>query len=160
MSDTFRRETFSLVIVSLTRFQKTFPARVLEWQMAFTMLLCGYVLSLPQHTFDLPPYQALRELADERTWMLICFWLGGARLALLGVNGALPRGSPHLRAAFAVFCGGVWVMLWVGFWSAGFPTLLFAFVPVAACSEIVNIARAAIDAKAEDTVRGRKNGVV
>lgn len=132
--------------------------RQLEWFLAAAMLIGGWILSWPEQTFAIQPYTRMSEFAAEETWARICYWLGGLRLLVLAVNGSMPRGSPHIRAAFCVLCGAVWVMLWLGYYRSGFPTFMLAFVTCAAIGEVSNLVRAARDARQEDDGKSVEGG--
>jgi len=142
----------TLVYDRLRIFKKHLPSRQLEWWLAVAMVMAGLVLAHPVATFELAPYARLREIAPEDTWAAICLWLGLIRLLVLGINGSLPRGSPHMRAILSILCGAVWVQFGMAYFEAGFPTLLFAFIPLAALTEISNVWRAAGAARREDDV--------
>lgn len=131
-------------------FAKRFRVRSLEWFLALAMLLVGLELLRPTDTFDLLPYIYLRRLATETAWAWTCTAIGTARLLLLAINGALPRGSPHLRAALSATSMLVWGSLAAGYAAARFPTLMLAFTIPATAFEFVNIYRAGGDASVED----------
>lgn len=151
------RDLYIRYVLVTEAFSHRFRVRSLEWFLALAMLLVGLELLRTGATFDLTPYVYLRGLAAENTWGWGCVILGGVRLVLLTVNGALPRGSPHLRAGLSGISMLVWGNLAAGYAASLFPTLMLSFVVPATLFEFLNVYRAAKDARAEDT--GPRHGV-
>lgn len=127
-----------------------FHLRMAEWANALAMLLCGVILLQPDATFDLLPYTSIREMLDEEAWGRIMSWLGGVRLLVLSVNGALRRGSPHMRWILSVLACVVWTFLLAGYLNSHQPSLMIAMTGTAMCAEFVNIARTAAAALNEN----------
>jgi hypothetical protein len=134
-----------------------FEHRLAEWHLAATMFLCGLTLLSPGMTFDLEPYYVIRQVASQEVWGWALILTGGLRLLVLAVNGALPRGSPHLRAGFAFIAAPMWSVLLAGFWTYHVPLLVTSFLVAAVVTEMVNAYRAAQDARAEDDKCGGGN---
>lgn len=133
-----------------------FRLRLAEWHLAIAMFLAGLVLLLPGETFALDPYIVLRGLAAEDTWGWAMVGVGLVRMMVLGINGSLPRGSPHLRALFSGISAVMWTVLFTGYLSSHVMSLMIAVTGAAIVTEFVNIIRAAGRAKDEDTTR--RNG--
>jgi hypothetical protein len=124
--------------------------RLAEWHLAVTMTLCGFGLLQPGDVFAMPHYAVLSYLADEDVWGWTLLVVGALRLMALTVNGALPRGSPHLRALLAIVSCVLWSALLMGFMSAGSPSLMVPVTAAAVFTEFVNIYRSAGSARVED----------
>jgi hypothetical protein len=135
-----------------------FRTRLAEWNMAIAMTACGVVLLVGGNTFALEPYVVLRVIASEQTWGLVLFWVGALRLTVLGINGALPRGSPHFRAMLSGVSAVIWAVMLTGYLSSSIPSLMIALTGANIITEFVNIRRAAAAARAEDDGRGGKHG--
>ena len=134
-------------------FSSKFRERVAEWHSALAMFSIGIILLMEGETFALAPYSEIQNIATESTWGTICAGLGGLRLAILGVNGAMWR-SPHLRAVCAGLSALVWSNFLTGYLSSHTPTLMLGMVSAALLFDLYNSYRAAQDARQEDDKRG------
>lgn len=132
--------------------------RLAEWHLAIAMFIAGWVLLGDGETFAMDPYVIIRSMADEDTWGWAFVGVGALRIAILTINGALPRGSPHFRALLSAASAVVWSVLFTGFLSSEVPSLMIAVTGAAILTEFVNIFRAAGSARIEDDKKGRKNG--
>lgn len=146
---------FTLYASSIAR---RFHLRLAEWTLAMSILLVGVVFLMPGETFELTPYAVLRSIGEERTWGLALLILGLARLTILTINGALPRGSPHLRGALAALSASVWAILFASYVASAVPSAMVAMTGPAIVTEFFIIFRAAGSARVEDEVRGGRNG--
>lgn len=151
------RRLFALKINTVAALQHRFHRRLSEWHMAVVMLSTGIML-LDASTFDRPPFELVKQIADQQTWAITMAAVGGARLAVLIVNGSLHRGSPHLRAFLAFVSALIWSGMLAGLWSFGTALLVGPFLAAAVLVEWVALYRAAQDAREEDDRRGGGNG--
>lgn len=88
-----------------------------EW--IFALVLFTWGLRMTGTPFlESGSYAVLRDLADQGTWAIICLSLGGARLAVLFINGAW-RASPHVRAALSFVSLIFWLAVCFSFIAAG-----------------------------------------
>lgn len=140
-------------------FRHRIHMRLAEWHLAFAMLVSGIVLLSGGDTFALDPYAVIRSIASEDTWGWFLLGVGGLRVAVLTINGTLPRGSPHLRATLSGISAVIWSVLFSGYLTSHVPSLMIAVTGAAILTEFVNIIRAAGSARLEDEkIKGRKNG--
>lgn len=139
-----------------SRIHHRFNRRMVEWYLAFVMFLCGLSLMLGP-TFEMAPYVVVKTMAVQEVWSVLMTAIGGVRLVVLIVNGALERGSPHLRSLLAFLSAIIWSGLVWGMWSFT-PTLLGPFLVTAVLFEGVNVYRTAREARSEDDVKGSSNG--
>jgi hypothetical protein len=143
-------------------FSAAFFPRWAEWSASFVLLGIGMMLSV--HT-DLmvssvangygKGYEFLLAVAGQSVWATMLTVFGSTRLAVLLINGAWRR-SPVARAVFAFLSCFFWTQLVLSFQST------FGFAFVMACgwllTDIVNIMRAARDARTVDDVLAREKG--
>ena len=138
--------------------RKHFRVRATEWMLSGVMLLWGLLLLRPGMTFSAPAYAELARLAPEETWGLACLGIGGLRLMVLVINGAM-RPSPHLRAFLALVSALFWYQLSVGFLLADGNGTAIAVYPLAVGFDVFNAAMAAGDAGEVDrAARARSQG--
>ena len=121
------------------RIQHRFGPRMMEWFMA-------YVLLLPDRLFDQPAWAGFRALfGDENIlgWIMVSLWV--ARLIGLVINGARKDVTPLIRQTSA----GIGCMIWAGitycYASSSIVSTWLAIYPFFAVGELVNIHRAAHD---------------
>lgn len=143
-------------------FTAAFFPRWAEWSAASVLLALGLMLSINEnlmasslaHGFG-QGYAFLLVIAGQSVWATMLTVFGSFRLAILLINGAWRR-SPVARAAMAFFSCFFWTQIALSF----APTFGFAFVM--ACgwllTDIVNIMRAARDARTVNDVLARGKG--
>lgn len=134
-----------------------FRDRKLEWYSALAMVSVGLWLLREPSTFDLAPYTTIRSMLSETAWGWLLTCIGVARLLVLGVNGALERGSPYLRALAAGICAVLYIVLVTGYWLSGLPSVV---IPLLACLvpfEFATIVQAATRAQDDATTRSRQD---
>lgn len=127
--------------------------RLSEWHLAIVMLLVGIVIEAG-NTFALAPYEVVRQMADQSTWAMVMIAVGGGRLAVLIVNGALPRCTGHLRYTLASASAVVWAIMLAGLLSFGTPLMVGPFLAMAVVVDLVSAFRAAQDARLIDEESG------
>lgn len=146
---------FALTIAGMNR---RLDRRLSEWANAVAMVLAGLILMFGT-TFELPPYEVvIGRIAGQTTWGWALIAVGLARLVVLTVNGALPRGSPHLRSGLSSLSAIIWSVLLAGFLALEPTVLVSAFLAAALGADLVNAFRAAQDARLEDDQCGAANG--
>lgn len=146
-----------LFTININTVQHRFHRRLCEWYLACVMLSAGIVL-LFSGTFELPPYEIVRKIANQQTWAVLLTTLGGLRVMVLVANGAIRRGSPHMRAVLALLSAVLWAFLLAGLLAFNIPLLLGPFLAWAIFYDGANSYRAAQDAREEDDAGGVKNG--
>ena len=125
--------------------RKHFRVRATEWLLSGVMLLWGVLLLCPSDTFAMPSYGELARIGSEDAWGWFGVTVGGLRLLVLIINGAL-RPSPHLRAILAWLSSYFWWQLSLGFYMAGEGGMALALCPLAVVFDVFNAAMAAGDA--------------
>ena len=158
-----RYEAVTMIIAHIRdNFTAAFFPRWAEWAASFVLLGIGLMLSI--HT-DLMAeavargngkgYEFMLNVAGQSVWATMLTVFGSFRLAILLINGAWRR-SPIARAVMAFLSCFFWTQLTLSFQ----PTFGFAFVM--ACgwllTDIVNIMRAARDARTVNDVLARGKG--
>jgi hypothetical protein len=139
--------------------QHRFHKRMCEWYMACVMFSAGLIILLGT-TFDLPQYEMVRKIASQHTWGSFMVILGAARIGVLAVNGALRRGSPHLRSGLSLISAVLWSFLLAGLLAFDVPLIIGAFLAWAIVFDAANSYRAAQDARKEDDAGGVSNGTI
>ncbi|MER9937397.1 hypothetical protein [Mesorhizobium sp. M0088] len=143
-------------------FAAAFFPRWAEWAAASVLLSIGLMLSINTDLMVSSVangygrgYQLLLAIAGQSVWATALTVFGSTRLAILLINGAWRR-SPVARAVTAFISCFFWTQLVLSFQ----PTFGFAFVM--ACgwllTDIVNIMRAARDARTVNDVLAREKG--
>ena len=128
------------------RISHRFGPRMMEWFYAGHMILVGYVLLLPPHTFAQPDFSAIRAFGfseDFMGWFLLL--VGLLRLAGLVINGAKKDVTPQIRQVSAAIGCLIWSGITYGFASSDVVSTWLAIYPLFAVGELVNIHRAARD---------------
>jgi hypothetical protein len=98
-----------------------FVSRLHEWTFACVMAVMGYLLLLPNVTFDQPVFRAMALVATETEWGAFLATVGGVRLVALVVNGTFPQFhtiTPVIRSIMAFASAFVWFCLAWGFHAA------------------------------------------
>jgi len=159
-----RYEAVTMIMAHIRdNFTAAFFPRWAEWAAAMVLLGIGLMLSI--HT-DLmvssvangygKGYEFMLNIAGQSLWATMLTVFGSTRLAVLLINGAWRR-SPVARAVMAFLSCFFWTQLVLSFQ----PTFGFAFVM--ACgwllTDIVNIMRAARDARTVEDVLARGKGI-
>lgn len=138
-----------------------FNRRLSEWHLAGVMLAIGLVVEFGA-TFGLPPYDVVRQIADERTWSVFMISLGTARLVSLIVNGHAQRITAHARYLLASVSAFTWALLLAGLLAFDTPLMVGPFLASAAIVDLITAFRAAQDARQADETSeagdGRKSG--
>jgi hypothetical protein len=143
-------------------FTAAFFPRWAEWSSAVVLLSIGLMLSINTNLMVSAVangygrgYELLLAIAGQSVWATLLTVFGSCRLAILLINGAWRR-SPIARAVTAFLSCFFWTQLVLSFQ----PTFGFAFVM--ACgwllTDIVNIMRAARDARTVNDVLARGKG--
>jgi hypothetical protein len=148
----------SLFVMDISGITHRFHKRLSEWYLTCVMIAIG-VLFLQGGDFQVA-YEGLGKIAAPHVWGLSMCIVGGLRFVILAVNGSLKRGSPHIRAALAFTAAMIWAIDLGGLMAYGVPLQVGPFLGAAIILEMVNVFRAAQDARYEDDVRGGKNGPV
>ncbi|OBQ68895.1 hypothetical protein EFV37_29095 [Mesorhizobium loti] len=158
-----RLETVTMIVAHIRdNFTAAFFPRWAEWSAAFVLLGIGMMLSVNTNLMVSSVangygkgYEFLLEIAGQSVWATTLTVFGSFRLAILLINGAWRR-SPIARAVMAFLSCFFWTQLVLSFQ----PTFGFAFVM--ACgwllTDIVNIMRAARDARTVNDVLARGKG--
>lgn len=123
--------------------------RLCEWHLAVVMMLSGLALMVGD-TFLLEPFAVVRQIASQDTWAWTLFIVGFLRFGVLFVNGAIERGSPHLRSGLASISTLLWSVMLAGLLAFKTPLLIGPFLAAAVIFDLVNAFRAAQDARVED----------
>jgi hypothetical protein len=143
-------------------FTAAFFPRWAEWSASCVLLALGLMLSINSdlmasslaHGYG-QGYAFLLAIAGQGVWATMLTVFGSFRLAVLLINGAWRR-SPIARAVMAFLSCFFWTQISLSF----APTFGFAFVM--ACgwllTDIVNIMRAARDARTVNDVLAREKG--
>lgn len=122
-----------------------FGPRVMEWFLAYILLVWGSILLLPSDTFSNKGYAIFRQIMPEDNWgYLFVFW-GVLRLGGLVVNGARKQVTPWIRVVSAALGFLIWVGISTGFALSGLVAPWIAIYPTFAMMEMVNIWRASRD---------------
>jgi hypothetical protein len=107
-----------MLITRINRLKEGFHNRIPEWQNAIIMVCWGVILLLPYHTFDLPSYVVMRQVASEGYWGAGAAGLGAARIIVLIINGAWRRNA-HARGLCAFLSCFVWLQVSFGLFGSG-----------------------------------------
>ena len=96
-----------------------FVPRRIEWLFACIVFFLGWKLLQPEDTFASAPgtYRLMAKVGPEVVWGWILFFVGGARLVALTLNGTWPPFapfSPLTRAITGFFSAGIWAALAFG----------------------------------------------
>lgn len=89
--------------------------------MGFTMLMVGFALLLPHHTFSWQAYRFLELVAPEEVWGVLMFGLGGIQMAA----GLLEHRTARLISCMV--CGVIWVFWTCATYYSGPKGVLWAF---------------------------------
>ena len=125
------------------RVKERFGPRMPEWFLAGHMLLFGYVLLLPTHTFDQPSFTFFARWISEDVlgWLMLA--VGCLRIIGLVINGARRQVTPQIRQVSAAIGCLIWAGISYGFASSDVVSTWFAIYPLFVVGELVNIYRAA-----------------
>lgn len=138
------------------RIQHRFGPRMMEWFMAAHTAVWGWVLLLPDRTFDQPAWAGFKQIfrsEDALGWIMVT--LGMIRLGGLIVNGARKNVTPRIRQGSAALGCLIWIGITYGYASSGVVSTWLAIYPLFAVAELVNIHRAARDQGG--VARGKSN---
>lgn len=136
-----------------------FPIRITDWLVSAMMFSWGLSLfAVDPRVWALPTFSGLSVIAGQYTWAAIASTIGLARLAALFVNGAIRR-SPHLRGIGAFLSIFIWAQLSLGVLFGDMVGPGIAIFPWLALADMLNVYRAAVDARAADTLAQRERGL-
>jgi hypothetical protein len=133
-----------------------FNWRLSEWHLAGVMLAVGIMLQSSQ-TFGLPPYEVVRQIAEQDVWSWTMILIGMGRLVALVVNGHAPRASGHARYVLASMSAFTWALLLAALLSFNTPLMLGPFLAAATVVDLITAFRAAQDAREADETKGERN---
>ncbi len=140
----------STTVLVVTRVQKRFHMRSLEWFLALVTMSVALEFALFPHLFASQPYYAeLLRFAPQEWWAVAMLVAGLARVVALLINGAW-RFSPHARSVVSVFNAIAWMLIWIGLAHIGRPSLGAALCPCLMAADCYSIFRAAGDAQSAD----------
>lgn len=128
------------------RIQLRFGPRMMEWLMAFHMMLFGVVLLMPAVTFNQPAWRTFREIGLSENllgWLML--GVGFLRIVGLIINGARKKVTPQIRQVSAAIGCFIWAGITFGFYSSDVVSTWLAIYLLFAIAELVNIHRAAHD---------------
>lgn len=136
---------------------ETFKVRVCEYMLASITLMLGLMFYYNSGMFssNADAFARLVFFASQPTWSIFCTVVGGARIAVLLVNGAYWR-TPHARSAFAFINIFLWYQL-----SAGLipnAAIGAAVFPVFIVADFYNAVRAAREAATAEVKHEMSNG--
>lgn len=134
----------------LVRFNHKFTARATEWLFAIFLVGWCVVLFAVPSMFKTPAtaiqYTVLDQLFGQVVVAFACGVMGGARVIALWINGR-SSGTPFVRMIMAFFSCFFWWQISLGLWLSGAPTTGWAMYPAILVFEIINVLRAASDAR-------------
>lgn len=152
------RHLFTLNVTTAATMRHRFHRRLSEWHLALLMFVTGLVLASTD-AFVLESFAAIEQIATQPIWSTTMASIGGLRIAVLTVNGALGRRSPHLRALLAFISIIIWSFLLAGLVQSSTPLLIGPFIAMAIAVDMINAFRASQDARREDDANGGANGL-
>lgn len=97
----------------IVRFRQTFRERAMEWLVSAGLTGWGLIVIESPRLFDLPYFDALRQIMGQQAWGWLAFLIGTMRLVVLFINGAWRR-TPMFRQLGAIFGLLVWSCLLFG----------------------------------------------
>ena len=134
-----------------------FPARRSEWALGGMMFATGWILLMPEVTFNprTPLFVVLGSVMSENTWGWTCLVFGFGRLGSLIINGTFSdtsysRYSPHVRGGFAFLSCFFWATITIGLFAAWRPLFGLGCYPFLLLLEITNVWQAMRDARQAD----------
>lgn len=145
------------ITVRALHFRAAFMARECDWAFAVILFMWGLTLLILGDAYyqSVAAFRTFRAYIDYDTLGIILMTGGIIRLAMLFANG-LWRPLHYARAWMALTTMMIWLVITMGFMSAGSPGVWIAFYPVFAVFDGVNVFRAMMDAAAaEVAARGR-----
>lgn len=143
-------ETMDERYMMLVRFNHKFTSRATEWLFAvFLVGWCVMLFAFPS-MFDAPGTSAQFAMLDRMFGQVAvafsCGAMGIVRLVALWINGR-SSGTPFIRMAMAFFSCFFWWQISLGLFLSGVPTTGWAMYPAILLFEMVNVLRAASDAR-------------
>lgn len=140
----------AITLIVMTRVQKRFHLRAVEWLLSVITITLGLELSLFPNLFASQAYYAeLQRFAPQSCWALALLLAGFGRFGALVINGAW-RFSPHARVVTALFNGLVWLEIGFGLLHLGRPSLGLIICPWFVLADGYSIFRASGDASIAD----------
>lgn len=134
----------------LVRFNHKFTARATEWLFAvFLVGWCVVLLAFPSifHSpQSAPQFAMLDRMFGQVAVGFSCGIMGIVRLIALWINGR-SAGTPFIRMAMAFFSCFFWWNISLGLVLSGVPTTGWAMYPAILLFEMINVLRAASDAR-------------
>ncbi len=134
----------------LVRFNRKFTSRATEW--LFALFLVGWfvvLLAFPS-MFTAPntaaQFATLNAAFGQIPIAFTCGTMGVVRLIALWINGR-SAGTPYIRMAMAFFSCFFWWNISLGLVLSGVPTTGWAIYPAILLFEMINVLRAASDAR-------------
>lgn len=134
----------------LVRFNHKFTSRATEW--LFALFLVGWfvvLLAFPS-IFTAPntaaQFATLNAAFGQIPVAFTCGTMGIVRLIALWINGR-SAGTPYIRMAMAFFSCFFWWNISLGLFLSGVPTTGWAIYPAILLFEMINVLRAASDAR-------------
>lgn len=134
----------------LVRFNHKFTSRATEW--LFAVFLVGWAITLfafPSmftSSQSAPQFAMLNRMFGQVAVGFTCGIMGVARLIALWINGR-SSGTPFIRIAMAFFSCFFWWNISLGLVLSGVPTTGWAMYPAILLFEMINVLRAASDAR-------------
>lgn len=134
----------------LVRFNHKFTSRATEWLFAvFLVGWCVVLLAFPS-VFSAPAtaaqFATLNQAFGQIPVAFTCGTMGIIRLVALWINGR-NAGTPYIRMAMAFFSCFFWWNISLGLFLSGIPTTGWAMYPAILLFEMINVLRAASDAR-------------
>lgn len=134
----------------LVRFNHKFTARATEWLFAvFLVGWCVVLFAFPSMFVapaSAPQFVALNAMFGQVAVAFACGTMGIARLIALWINGR-SSGTPFIRMIMAFFSCFFWWQISLGLFLSGVPTTGWALYPAILLFEMINVLRAASDAR-------------
>lgn len=134
----------------LVRFNHKFTSRATEWLFAlFLVGWCVILLAFPS-MFTAPAtaaqFATLNAAFGQIPVAFTCGTMGIVRFIALWINGR-SSGTPFIRMAMAFFSCFFWWNISLGLFLSGVPTTGWAIYPAILLFEMINVLRAASDAR-------------
>lgn len=134
----------------LVRFNHKFTSRATEWLFAvFLVGWCVILFAFPSmfHSPNsAPQFAMLDRMFGQTAVAFSCGAMGFVRLIALWINGR-STGTPFIRMAMAFFSCFFWWQISLGLFLSGVPTTGWAIYPAILLFEMINVLRAASDAR-------------
>ena len=146
----------------LVRFNHKFTSRATEWLFAvFLVGWCVVLLAFPSiftSPNSAPQFAMLERMFGQVAVGFSCGIMGVSRLVALWINGR-SAGTPFVRMFMAFFSCFFWWNISLGLLLSGVPTTGWAMYPAILLFEMINVLRAASDARLVfDDKRATTNG--